>query len=151
MSGGFFGSAAATARHAQWPSDDHRCYRVFGSVLRSTMELPELLEVDMRTAPRWSFRVDAGPPPVADAVRLGERRIGPEAYSLSRSALGFRLEYSHAGVFDVSADGTQIVWYTDKSDLSTNRLTDGPSRRSRMPTIVTMPKWGLTMTSGTIT
>jgi hypothetical protein len=75
------------------------------------MELPELLEIDVRTAPRWSFRVDAGPPPVADAVRLGERRIGQETYSLSRSAPGFRLEYSHAGVFDVSADGTQIVWY----------------------------------------
>jgi hypothetical protein len=88
----------------------HR-YRAFGAVLESDLEFPELVAADIADAPRWVVRIAETAPPRLDCSALGERQIGPESYSLSRTAAGFRLEYSHAGVFDLSRDGGTIVWY----------------------------------------
>ena len=88
-------------------------YAVFGGVLRSELALPELPEVPANHSADadWSVRVEDAEPPALDAVFLGERQLGLEGYRLSRTPRGMRLEYSHAGTFDVSADGSCIVWY----------------------------------------
>lgn len=88
-----------------------RCYRVFGAVLDSEIEFPELVPIEGGEDARWTMRVrDDAPPPMGDTP-LGSRQLGPEFYSLSRTTSGLRLQYSHAGVFDLSADGSEIVWY----------------------------------------
>jgi len=43
--------------------------------------------------------------------RAGERTAGKETYVLWRTSCGFRLEYSHAGVFDVDVGRAEVVWY----------------------------------------
>lgn len=88
----------------------HR-YAVFGGVLESDLEFPELVGVDSADTPRWVMRVADSAPPTLDVVALGERQLGQENYSLSRTPAGFRLQYSHAGVFDLARDGGVIVWY----------------------------------------
>jgi hypothetical protein len=85
-------------------------YAVFGGVLRSEMEFPELPPSDVGR-PDWTFEVRQGAPPFPAAFALGERQIGAEKYSLWRTPSGLRLEYSHAGWYDVSSDGTRITWY----------------------------------------
>jgi hypothetical protein len=57
------------------------------------------------------MRVAAEVPPPFELIPLGERKLGPESYSLARTPAGLRLEYSHAGVFDLTSDGREIVWY----------------------------------------
>ena len=50
----------------------------------------------------------AGVEPRPEAVELlGVREIGPERYQLSRTPRGLRLEYSHAGTFDISDGGVK--------------------------------------------
>ena len=88
-----------------------RRYRVFGAVLASDLEFPELVAVDSGDEPHWIVRVAEYAPPPIEMIALGERQVGLEAYTLARTPAGFRLEYSHAGIFDVSSDGRQITWY----------------------------------------
>jgi hypothetical protein len=54
-------------------------------------------------------------PPEQSLVPLGERQAGQERYWLAQFPGGLRLEYSHAGVFDVLNDGESIIWY-DRED-----------------------------------
>src|SRR4051812_4471444 len=86
-------------------------YAVFGGVLRSMLPFPELTG-SMSGAATWTFLVVDGPAPADDALLpLGERALGREHYRLCGSAERLRLEYSHAGVFDISRDGATIVWF----------------------------------------
>ena len=84
-------------------------YSVLGGVLRSEIEFPEL-PAAAPGHPRWSLEVREMAQPVASAELLGERRLGEEVYRLYATSAGFRLEYSHAGCFDVSRDGARISW-----------------------------------------
>lgn len=86
-------------------------YRAFGALLESDLEFPELVTADAAAAPRWVVRIAETPPPLLVGSALGKRQIGPESYSLSLTRSGFRLEYSHGGVFDLSQDGGTIIWY----------------------------------------
>lgn len=89
-------------------------YQVYGGMLESELEFPELpLAVDNTAgAAVWLLQVRRHSAPDLDgAVRAGERTAGAEAYVLWRSARGFRLEYSHAGVFDVDVARCEITWY----------------------------------------
>ena len=99
---GYGQHASMTGRHR---------FRVFGAVLESDLAFPELVAVDTAEAPQWFVRVAEYAPPPLDMIALGERQVGPEAYTLARTPNGFRLEYSHAGIFDISADGREITWY----------------------------------------
>ena len=85
-------------------------YSVFGGVLRSQLPFPELVSASGRAAD-WTMRVVRDAPSRCDAQQLGERQTGAEHYRLWRLAHALRLEYSHAGIFDVSIDGSTIVWY----------------------------------------
>ena len=88
-----------------------RRYRVFGAVLEADLEFPELRAADSAEAPQWFVRVAEHAPPPVEMIALGERQVGLEGYTLARTPRGFRLEYSHAGIFDISSDGREITWY----------------------------------------
>jgi hypothetical protein len=92
-----------------------RDYAVFGGVLRTDLDFPELgpaLTSTPSRIPDWTFRVSHDQPPDDDPhVSLGERQLGPEVYRLSRGHTAFRLEYSHAGHFDIALDGHRMTWY----------------------------------------
>ena len=96
-------------------------YAIFGGVLRSAMELPELLRVRPVGRPDWRFDVVAGEPPEVPLTLLGERQLGLEWYRLHRAAHGLRLEYSHAGSFDIAADGGRVIWY-QREDVLLERV-----------------------------
>ena len=93
-----------------------RHYAAFGGILRSELELPELPAAAPCAEPDWTIRVE-GTSPSYSLVFLGERQRHSEHYRLSRHPCGFRLEYSHAGTFDISADGTSITWYHEQAAL----------------------------------
>lgn len=104
-------AAIARAIPASVYRDSMRDYLAFGGVLRSAIEFPELTPARACARPNWTVIVDRGEPPNYDLMLIGERRVREERYRLWKSPAGMRLEYSHAGAFDISADGTCIVWY----------------------------------------
>jgi hypothetical protein len=87
-------------------------YAVFGGVLRSELPFPDLADATDASAD-WVFRIAHEPVPAVRAELLGERQLGLEHYRLSRlTETGvLRLEYSHAGVFEISPSGREITWY----------------------------------------
>jgi hypothetical protein len=99
-------------------------YQVFGGVLRSELEFPEL-DVAARGEPDWTLTVTAEPAPdVGDGTPLGEDRVdlGVMVRS-SRTAAGFRLVYDDTGVFDVTEGGRMIRWHRPPSaDAEAGRL-----------------------------
>jgi len=110
----------ATSSHPAMAGDAETCtssattaYAVFGGTLRSELPFPELEPCDASDAalPEWSLRIGDEPPPRPEAVPCGERQIGPERYRLLRVERGFRLEYSHAGTFDVDPSAGALTWY----------------------------------------
>jgi len=99
-------------------------YAVFGGVLHSDLEFPELREAGAG-APDWTLRTAAAPRPGADGTLLGEEDFPMYGSSLRlwRIPSGFRMEYSDTGTFDVAADGRNIVWYPgDDSPLELVRM-----------------------------
>lgn len=111
----------ATAPRVNAPPTDReflRDYSAFGGVLRSEIEFPELQIAATRgRRPDWTLLVDhSGRVPRA-LTQLGERQVGAEHYRLWRSVAGLRLEHSHAGIFDLSSDGTCIRWYYDPNAM----------------------------------
>lgn len=97
------------------PRSAHHRYMVFGGVLDSDLDFPELRPADGDTPASWRLRTRTGAAPAVEARLLGE-----EDFPLYQSTLrlwrvggGFRLEYSDSGTFDVSAEGADIVWYRD--------------------------------------
>lgn len=94
-------------------------YRVYGGVLQSDVAFPELTPANDHVFD-WQFARSSVVPEQYDLVPLGERRAGRESYVLSRMPDGFRLEYSHAGTFDVRPQRRTITWYP--SDESSEEL-----------------------------
>ncbi len=85
-------------------------YSAFGGTLRSELHFPELPHATGAVAD-WTLRVEASGAPAPAIAALGERRVGNETYRLATIAGGVRLEYSHAGAFDITANGSRITWY----------------------------------------
>lgn len=109
--------AADRARGDERAPDATHHYAAFGGVLASTLPFPELRPVPGVARPDWRFEIVVDDPPEVPLALLGERPLGPEWYRLHRTPSGLRLEYSHAGVFDLSADGAHIVWYEREDAL----------------------------------
>jgi hypothetical protein len=87
-------------------------YAAYGGLLHSELSFPELPDAAESVASHaWHLRLGSGPAPALDAALLGERMAGAESYTLWRIASGFRLEYSHAGVFDVHLAHGDVTWY----------------------------------------
>ena len=99
-------------------------YQVFGGVLRSELEFPEL-DPATRTEVDWTLTVTTSPAPdVPMGAPLGEDKVDQGVMVRSYATpTGFRLVYDDTGVFDVSAGGREIRWHRPASaDLEAGRL-----------------------------
>lgn len=86
-------------------------YRLFGGILSSDVEFPELELCDSGEA-RWALRADEGQPPQPDGMLLGDDKVtGDIRVRLYRREDGFRIQFDDTGSFDISADGGTIRWY----------------------------------------
>lgn len=91
-------------------SISHR-YRLFGGVLDSDLEIPELEAADPTDAVTWVLRSRVGEPPEVDCVALGTDEVHPGVETrLYRTGHGFRLIYDDTGCYDIDADGRSITW-----------------------------------------
>ncbi len=88
----------------------HRHYTVAGIVLRTELEFPGLPE-GPPTPVGWNLRIGDGAPPLVAVTPIGERVHGVERYRLGWTPGGYRLEYSHAGWFDIRFEDASITWY----------------------------------------
>ena len=86
------------------------CYEVFGGVLQSDIEFPEL-PASARDRPDWTLRRRDSLVPLSDAVVVGvEELVGGIAARLERSRDRFRLRFDDTGSFDIARDGARIDW-----------------------------------------
>ncbi|NNG15968.1 MAG: hypothetical protein HKM89_05745 [Gemmatimonadales bacterium] len=97
-------------------------HAIFGGVLRSEIHFPDLRPAGGGGGgahPTWSFhRSPEAPPPDAGEF-LGEVAFDAGSHlRVSKTPRGLRFVYTDTGVFDVSADGRDIVWFpTPDADL----------------------------------
>jgi hypothetical protein len=92
------------------PAAAMSAYAAFGGTLHSAIHFPELRPASGDAAD-WTLRVATGAPTDVAAALLGERLVGRETYRLWAITGGLRLEYSHAGWFDIRAQGAELIWY----------------------------------------
>ena len=103
-------------------------YEVFGGVLRSELEFPELRLVGPRDATWTLICADA-----SECGSLGDE-IGSDVVTsgvrvrMHRVPSGLRLVYDDTGCFDISADGRRIVWFRPADPPLENARTDVTSR-----------------------
>jgi hypothetical protein len=99
-------------------------YQVFGGVLRSELEFPEL-DPAARGEPDWTLTVTTtAAPDVPLGDPLGEDKVDQGVMVRSYATpMGFRLVYDDTGVFDVTSGGREIRWHRPESaDLEAGRL-----------------------------
>jgi len=99
-------------------------YHVFGGVLRSELEFPEL-DVAAHGEPDWTLHVTFTPAPAVPlGPMLGEDRVDVDVMVRSYTTpSGYRLVYEDTGVFDVSEGGRAIRWHRPPSaDAEAGRL-----------------------------
>jgi hypothetical protein len=85
-------------------------YEVFGGVLRSDIEFPELRVLSAQR-PDWTLRSVCSLAPLEGGVVLGEESLfGGVNARLERGEDQFRLRFDDTGTFDISADGSTIDW-----------------------------------------
>jgi hypothetical protein len=99
-------------------------YQVFGGVLRSELEFPEL-DRATRGEPDWTLTVATSPAPDAPLGEpLGEDKVDQGVMVRSYvTPRGFRLVYEDTGVFDITAEGREVRWYRPESaDVEAGRL-----------------------------
>jgi len=99
-------------------------YQVFGGVLRSELEFPEL-DAATRSEPDWTLTTTTTPAPeVPLGDPLGEDKVDQGVMVRSYTTpSGFRLVYDDTGVFDVTAGGREIRWHCPEGvDLEAARL-----------------------------
>jgi hypothetical protein len=85
-------------------------YEVFGGVLQSDIDFPEL-KVISGERPQWTLRRTSSLSPLVDPEIVGEEALaGGVAARLERSRDRFRLCFDDTGTFDVARDGTSIHW-----------------------------------------
>ena len=102
----------------QFMTNVHR-HAVYGGILESELSFPELpvAAADTTGSHVWRLCVtNEAVPDLDGAVRVGERMAGAEVYVLWSSTHAFRLEYSHAGVFDVDVERAEVTWYPGASE-----------------------------------
>ena len=95
---------------------DTKQYAVFGGVLASDLDFPELRPAPAGEPVTWRLRTSEDAAPTPDGPPLGE-----EEFPLYESTLrlwrieggGFRLAYTDSGTFDVAPGGAEIVWYRE--------------------------------------
>ena len=87
------------------------CYEVFGGVLKSDIEFPELPASEC-DRPDWTLRRREALVPLSDPIVVGvEQLAGGVAARLERGRDRFRLRFDDTGSFDIARDGARIDWY----------------------------------------
>jgi hypothetical protein len=95
-------------------------YRVFGGVLRSPVEFPELPAATGE--PSWTIEIGDVASPVAPDALIGDDTVyGEVRVHCFRTAAGHALIYDDTGRFDIEDDGALIRWYQPE-DLTPQRL-----------------------------
>ena len=85
-------------------------YEVFGGVLRTEIEFPELSAIDARR-PDWTLTRGPTLNPLRSSVLLGEEElVAGVSARFERAPDRFRLSFSDTGSFDISGDGSSIFW-----------------------------------------
>ncbi|HEX6249872.1 MAG TPA: hypothetical protein VFZ56_00405 [Gemmatimonadaceae bacterium] len=87
-----------------------RFYEIFGGILESELEFPELRPTRPGVAD-WIIRTTDSPVPAGSAESIGWDAVEPDVrVQAYRLAGGYRLKFDDTGVFDVSSDGREISW-----------------------------------------
>jgi hypothetical protein len=87
-----------------------RNYQVFGGVLRSDIDFPELRTIES-DAPNWTLRSTSLAPDMTSATLLGEAEVIPGFFvRLFRHEHGFRFVFDDTGIFDITRGGRDIAW-----------------------------------------
>jgi hypothetical protein len=87
-----------------------RNYQVFGGVLRSDIDFPELRTIES-DAPNWTLRSTSLAPEMTSATLLGEAEVIPGFFvRLFRHEHGFRFVFDDTGIFDITHGGRDIAW-----------------------------------------
>lgn len=85
-------------------------YAIFGGVLRSQLDFPELVPTTAGS-PRWALEYVDHTPPLSDSVVMGSEEVEAGIrVTLSRHARGLRVAFDDTGIFEISSDGTRIGW-----------------------------------------
>ena len=86
-------------------------YEMFGGLLESELEFPELTPT-LPGTPDWILRATAAAPPRSSGEVLGgdDVDLGVRVRAMRVSG-GYRLEFDDTGVYEVSFDGREIRWY----------------------------------------
>ena len=88
----------------------HR-YSIFGGCLESALELPGL-PVSASPDETWRLRIGSGVAIGADGQLLGSEEVDAGCVvRLYQQSNGLRLAYDDTGIFDIGADGRDIVWH----------------------------------------
>src|SRR5690606_18323644 len=103
-------------------------YRLFGNVLRSDVDMPELLQVPSQV-PWWTLCSLTTPAPERTGEQLGEDMVtGDTRVRMYRHNGGFRLDFDDTGCFVISADGRHVDWYRNPGVNLKAARTDLTSR-----------------------
>ena len=88
-------------------------FAIFGGVLRTSFNFPELVPAIGGTQPTWIFEVGTVPPTLNDATALGVDSVyaNYKVRAFKRQAGGYSLVFDDTGRFDISSDGTRVTWY----------------------------------------
>lgn len=85
-------------------------YSVFGGVLRTSIEFPELIET--KGTPTWTLEIGDVPPALPGDSPIGDDTVyGNVRVACYRMATGHSLIYDDTGRFDVADKGALITWY----------------------------------------
>jgi hypothetical protein len=86
-------------------------YRLFGGILRSDLEFPELQTAE-NERPSWTLDSITGSAPTASGELLGSDVVTTAVrVAFYRRPTGFRMVFDDTGCFDISHDGSTISWY----------------------------------------
>jgi hypothetical protein len=86
-------------------------YRVFGGILATDLDFPELAPCQ-EGKPSWRLTLHGSAALPSDSHAMGEDVVwGDVRVRTYRHGGGFSMSFDDTGRFDVSADGTQILWH----------------------------------------
>jgi len=85
-------------------------YAIFGGVLRSQLDFPELVPTTA-VSPRWSLEYEDLAATLSDSIVMGSEEVEAGIrVTLSRHPRGLRLAFDDTGTFEISTDGSRIRW-----------------------------------------
>lgn len=91
-------------------------YRVFGGILRSDLEIPDLHAIEPKADHTWRLRKSTDAVEPFGGETLGTEPVTSKAnVTLLRRGEEYRLDFEDTGAFDILDGGREIVWYP-KSD-----------------------------------